>query len=221
MQEFVRSILGKIGVALLLLQLVSGIAIAGDLTITVRDTDGNTVTDAVVTLAAKNAGEAEIKSDNPPYRINQKDTAYDPLVSIVPRGAPIEFTNSDSWGHHVFSFSKARRFDITVPAKTTSKAIVFDKPGVVVIGCNIHDRMLAYIFVNGAGIPVKSDKTGIARFLDVAGGDYVASVWHPLLKSKRKTPTLNVNLNKDGVNQKEITIRLKRKSKKKRKRSRY
>lgn len=198
-----------------------GSAIAADLHITVNDDEGKAVPDAVVTLAAA-AGTANLaQSLGQSFQVNQKDTAYDPFVTAVPKGASVAFINSDSWGHHVYSFSAAKRFDITVPANTTSDPIVFDKPGVVVVGCNIHDRMLAYIFVNNDGIPVKSDKTGTARFLDIEQGAYVATVWHPSLRSKRKTPKFEISLGKDGVNQEVVTIDLKRKSKKKRKPRRY
>ncbi|MDD9917922.1 MAG: hypothetical protein OXT01_25005, partial [Rhodospirillaceae bacterium] len=160
-----------------------GQSIAADLLVNVRDSDGAPVENAVVTITLSGNQPAQKIDRDTLHQVNQKDTAYHPFVSIVPQGAPVAFINSDSWGHHVYSFSKPKRFDITVPSNTTSDPIVFDKPGVVTIGCNIHDRMLAYIYVNGDGIPVKSDKTGAARFLDLEPGAYVATVWHPALKS--------------------------------------
>jgi plastocyanin len=194
---------------------------AGDLIVTVRDANGAFVTGAVVTVKLDNGAPTKPARTESAHRINQEDTAYDPFISIVPVGAPIEFANSDSWGHHVYSFSKAKRFDITVPAKTTSKPVLFDKPGVVVIGCNIHDRMLAYIFVSGEGQPAKSDKVGIARFIELPEGAYTISVWHPLLRSKRKLPTASVTIQREGPTNTDLTIKLKRPAKKKRKPYKY
>lgn len=195
--------------------LTTGWAQAGDLVVTLRDSDGKPVVGAVVTAVLKSAPQASAAVPATPYTIDQKDTAYHPTVSIVPVDGKVEFVNSDSWGHHVYSFSSAKKFDITVPSRTTSKPVGFEKAGIVVIGCNIHDRMLAYIYVNGEGQPAKSDKQGIARFLDLPAGDYRLSAWHPGLRSKRKRPAADVAIGDSGEQQAELTLALKRQSKKK------
>lgn len=200
---------------------VATAAHAGDLTVAVRDGDGAPVADAVVTVTAKNGTLPPQKSAAGPYTVNQKDTAYDPFVSVVPVGASVVFLNSDSWGHHVYSFSKAKQFDITVPAEQVSDPILFDKPGVVVIGCNIHDRMLAYIFVNGAGLPAKSDKKGIAHFSGLAAGEYVATAWHPSLRSKRERPSATVSLAATGETRADLPVTLKQRRASKSKPYRY
>ena len=198
------------------------VALAGDLIITVRDSSGQPVTDAVVTVKRKNAPLPAIKpGSSQPHKIDQKDTAYHPAVSVIPVGAQVQFVNSDSWGHHVYSFSKAKKFDLTVAANRTSAPILFDTPGVAVIGCNIHDRMLAYIYVNGDGQPAKTDKSGSARFLGLPAGDYTVSAWHPMLRSKRKRPTIEVTVRTDGETGADIAVDLKRQGKKKRKKYRY
>jgi len=196
-------------------------AIAGDLTVTVLDGDGAPVADAVVTVTAKNGTMEKPVPAAEPYTVNQKDTAYDPFVSIVPAGASVSFINSDSWGHHVYSFSKAKRFDITVPAEQVSTPIAFATPGVVVIGCNIHDRMLAYIFVNGDGLPSKSDKSGSARFSGLPAGEYSATAWHPSLRSKRKLPAIEITLAESGETQANLEIALKQQRKTKSKPYKY
>ncbi len=220
-QIFYKDVLLKVTLTVLVVACLVSRATAGDLIISVRDSDGALITNAVVTVTAV-AGKHDVRSGaKRVHTVNQKDTAYNPFVSVVAKDTPVEFVNSDSWGHHVYSFSKSKRFDITVPANTSSTPIVFDKPGIVIVGCNIHDRMLAYIYVNGGGVPVKSDKKGRARFLDLEAGSYVVSVWHPMMKSKRNPPVLSVNVDKEGVNQREFTVKLKRKSKKKRKPYKY
>ena len=195
--------------------LATGWACAGDLIVTLRDGDGRPVVGAVVTAAPESSRQAGPTAPATPYRIDQKDTAYHPAVSIVPAGGSVEFVNSDSWGHHVYSFSSAKKFDITVPSRTTSRTVAFDKAGIVVIGCNIHDRMLAHIYVNGEGQPAKTDKQGIARFLGLPAGDYRLSAWHPGLRSKRKRPKANVTIDNSVEKQAELTMALKRQGKKK------
>ncbi len=197
-------------------------AIAGDLSVIVRNDAGAPVGDAVVTARLKDGTGTRAAGNGKVHRINQRDTAYHPTVSVIPAGTSVEFNNSDGWGHHVYSFSSAKKFDITVPSNKTSESIVFEKPGVVVIGCNIHDRMLAYIYVNGEGQPAKTDKRGIARFAGLPAGGYEISAWHPALRSRRKRPTSEIAIAQDGTVEAALTIRLKASSKKKkRKKSRY
>ena len=195
---------------------------AGDLTVAVRSDEGTPVSDAVVTAKPKDGTETRAAAIGTVFQINQKDTAYHPTVSVIPAGASVEFNNSDGWGHHIYSFSSAKKFDITVPSNKTSEPIVFDTPGVVVIGCNIHDRMLAYIYVNGEGQPAKTDKQGVARFIGLPAGEYQLSVWHAGLRSKRKRPTAEVTLGESGEKQADMTVQFKRQGKKKkRKKLRY
>lgn len=191
---------------------------ATELSLTVRDANGAPVADAVVTVQSSNgpAKTAPIPANT--YRINQHDTAFDPFVTVIPSGAAVAFVNSDPWGHHVYSFSSIKRFKTTVESEAETKPVLFDKPGIVVIGCNIHDRMLAYIHVSGEGVSAKSNKAGVVRFPGLANGDYRLSVWHPFLRSKRKRPTLDVSVNNTDAVEREIVLALKRPKKKKKKR---
>jgi hypothetical protein len=61
--------------------------------------------------------------------------------------------------------------------------VAFDRPGVVAIGCNIHDSMSAFIFVTDSVWTARSGSNGIVRFGDTPGGQFVASVWHPYLRA--------------------------------------
>lgn len=208
--------------ALGLLTVGAGAAAAGDLAVAVRDSDGQPVADAVVTVFSTDGGATMLApSPDHPYQIDQKDTAYHPKVSVIPRGGRMMFTNSDRWGHHVYSFSKAKRFDITVPAHKTSAPVSFEEAGVVVVGCNIHDRMLAYIYVSGEGLPVKSDKSGIARFLDLPSGNYRVTAWHAMLRSKRERPGTEVAIGGAETTETTMTLDLKQPGKSKRRKSRY
>ncbi|MBL4721878.1 MAG: methylamine utilization protein, partial [Alphaproteobacteria bacterium] len=86
--------------------------------VTVRDSNGAPVVDAVVRVTRKDGAEIKTMPLSEISRINQLDTEYQPYVSVITVGSKVEFTNSDAWAHHVYSFSKIKRFDVTVPANT-------------------------------------------------------------------------------------------------------
>lgn len=193
-------------------------ASGAQLSITLRDANGAPLADAVVT-AQLQGGLAEMPPiPDKPYIINQHNTAYIPFVSVIPAGAAVAFVNSDPWGHHVYSFSKTKRFEVTITGETKSKPVVFDKPGIVVIGCNIHDRMLAYIYVSAVGVSGKSDNKGVVHFPDLAVGEYNLTAWHPFLPSKHKPSLIKVSVNNEHETDREIVLTLKRPKKKKMKR---
>jgi plastocyanin len=80
-------------------------ALAGDLIITIRDADGAPVADAVVKVIPKSGQAAKTTPLDAVTRVNQVETEYEPFVSVITVGSKIEFTNSDDWAHHVYSFS--------------------------------------------------------------------------------------------------------------------
>lgn len=193
-------------------------AYGAELAVTIKNPDGAPLANAVVTARATSGASPKMPIPANPVHINQHNTTYVPFVTVIPSGGSIDFANSDPWGHHVYSFSKTKRFEVTISGETKSKPVLFDKAGVVVIGCNIHDRMLAYIFVNGEGVSAKSDKTGMVRFPDLKAGEYTLTAWHPLLSSRRDKPTIKVSANDANVTEAEIVLKLKRPKKKKKKR---
>ncbi|HET6942615.1 MAG TPA: methylamine utilization protein, partial [Sphingomicrobium sp.] len=81
------------------------------------------------------------------FSVSQRDMQFHPFVLVVPVGAKVSFPNLDPTRHHVYSFSPAKKFELKLFAKDQSRSVVFDKPGVVALGCNIHDAMTAFIYV--------------------------------------------------------------------------
>ncbi|MEM8785253.1 MAG: hypothetical protein AAGF19_05315 [Pseudomonadota bacterium] len=153
---------------------------------------GESVRDAVITFtpAAGGAGdeaatgeEGERASDAP-YAINQKNIAFDPFVSLVPVGSTVTFKNEDSVLHHVFSFSKAKRFNLKLFGASESQDVVFDQGGIVSVGCNIHDGMIAYVFVATAPYAAQTGEAATTVLADLPLGDGVLTIWHPLLRAK-------------------------------------
>jgi hypothetical protein len=96
-------------------------------------------------------------------------------------GSAVSFPNKDTVRHHVYSFSPAKVFDLKLYAGTPTTQVVFGAPGVVVLGCNIHDKMAAWLLVVDTPYYAKTDTSGSATLTAVPGGNYTLRVWHPNL----------------------------------------
>lgn len=157
---------------------------AAGLDIAAAEPDGSPLADTVVTLWPAEEGEASGRgraSDGEPV-ITQRDQRFVPHVRVVPAGTTVRFPNEDDIKHHVYSFSKAKQFQLRLYGGDEVKTVTFDRPGVVVLGCNIHDHMLAYVFVTQAPYFAKTDETGRARIDGIPEGRYRAETWHPRLE---------------------------------------
>jgi plastocyanin len=152
----------------------SGMARAATLQIQMHDQRGQPLVDAVVTLqgpAGQPAGA--LKAD-----MDQRSQQFAPHVLAVHTGTPIKFPNSDNIRHQVYSFSPAKRFELRLYEGTPSDPVLFDKPGVVVLGCNIHDWMLGYVYVTEDPRFGVTDTQGQLA-LNVPAGVYHVTLWHP------------------------------------------
>lgn len=146
---------------------------SASLTVQIRDTGGTGLTDAVV--------YAIPQGKLPPLRttravMDQRSRMFVPHVLPVQTGTAVVFPNSDNVRHQVYSFSPARKFQLPLYAGTPPKPIVFDKPGVIALGCNIHDRMNAWIIV--VDTPwFAATVDGRAALTDLPEGAYDVRVW--------------------------------------------
>lgn len=111
--------------------------------------------------------------------VEQINKEFVPIVSITQTGALVNFPNHDSIRHHVYSFSPAKTFEIKLYSGVPSKPVVFDKPGEVVLGCNIHDSMIAYVLVVDTPYFAKTDSSGRAVIDDLPAGEYDVQMWYP------------------------------------------
>ena len=154
---------------------------AAPLNVRVVDASGRPVRDAVVTLYP--AGSARSAHASGRYVVAQQNLQFRPFLTVVPVGADVSFPNLDPTKHHVYSFSTAKRFELKLFAKDQSRTVHFDRPGVVALGCNIHDQMSAFIFVTDTGWTARTNAQGIASFADAPNAPARVAVWHPYLKA--------------------------------------
>lgn len=148
---------------------------AADISFVVRDQLGNPLSDAVIEqVAIKNNEYTPL----PVAVMDQVNKQFSPTVLIVQQGQLVDFPNSDDIRHHVYSFSPAKVFDIKLYAGQPEKPEKFDTSGVVVLGCNIHDSMVGYIYVAKNHRATKTNHQGMATLNDVI---YPLSltIWHP------------------------------------------
>lgn len=159
-------------VSLCALLLPVNAAHAGEVRFKVSDAAGNPVENAVIFSAAK---DGPVTSG--PFEMRQEDLAFDPYVLVVPVGAEVTFPNLDRVRHHVYSFSKGNRFELKLYGQQEARSVTFDTPGIVAIGCNIHDEMVAYIRVVDSSVYGKTGADGEVT-LDITAAGKV-SIWHP------------------------------------------
>ena len=165
------------------LALLAGAALAaaqnGALEAVVVTPDGQPVADAVVVAVPVDA--AALAGARPHNEIvDQADKEFVPHVKPVFVGSTVTFPNKDNVRHHVYSFSPAKRFELPLYSGVPAQPVVFDKPGVVVLGCNIHDWMVGYIYVSESPWFAKTNADGRATLV-LPPRAYVVRVWHPQL----------------------------------------
>jgi plastocyanin len=152
---------------------------AGNVQLTVTDPAGKPVADAVVYLDSTQARGA-VKPQNG-VEVEQVSKQFAPRVTVLPVGSLLAFPNRDVVRHHVYSFSPAKTFDLKLYAGTPTNPVLFDKPGVVVLGCNIHDQMLAWVVVVETPYFGKTNAAGQVTLPLAPAGNYELKVWHPAL----------------------------------------
>lgn len=110
--------------------------------------------------------------------IAQKGRKFIPLVTVIQAGTDISFPNNDTVRHHVYSLSPAKVFELKLYSGTPGNPVTFDKAGTVVLGCNIHDTMVAYIQVVNTPWFAKTDASGKARIEGLPTGKFQLKAWH-------------------------------------------
>ena len=150
------------------------------------DQKGRPIADALIVATSASAPIRE--GDRKLAVLDQIDKSFVPHVLPVVVGSSVSFPNKDDIRHHVYSFSGAKTFELPLYKGTPAEPVVFQKPGVVVLGCNIHDFMRGYIGAVESPYFALSGEDGIARLTDLPPGEYSLTVWHPREKGSGSAP---------------------------------
>lgn len=148
-------------------------AFAGDLSGIARVAGGPTE-HAVVWLEASGSSVAPQT-----VVLDQRNLAFAPFVLAVRIGTTVEFPNNDRVFHNVFSFRDGKRFDLGMYPTGSVKRIVFDKPGLARLFCNIHPNMAAYIMAVDSPYFAVSNEKGAYTIAGVPPGTYTYHAWRP------------------------------------------
>ncbi len=184
--------------------LAANIAAAAELHLAIKSNKGEAVADAVVSLVPLDAPVPPPASSTP-NEIAQQNQEYASYVTVVQAGSTVMFPNRDTVQHHVYSLSKAKKFELPLYNPGAAESFVFDVSGLVTLGCNIHDWMLAYLIVVPTPYFAKSDALGAAT-VSAPAGRYQLQLWHPRLA----TPLTEEVTLADGVAaRREFTLVLK------------
>ncbi|HEX4986531.1 MAG TPA: methylamine utilization protein [Burkholderiales bacterium] len=168
---------------------------AGTLHARVADAGGRPLADAVVTAVPAGA-----RPDAPKLHAaveDQIDREFVPYVQPIHTGTSVSFPNKDDIRHHVYSFSPAKTFELPLYAGTPASPVLFDKPGVVRLGCNIHDWMVGYLYVTDAPFFGKTSAQGSLSLEGLPPGTYTLKAWHPRMEGSEASTARQVEV-RDG-----------------------
>jgi plastocyanin len=181
----------------------AGSSQAATLVINVQTPDGHVLPGAVVTVRPLDG--APRKPAPVHAAMDQVNRAFAPDLLVIPVGSTVEFPNSDSVSHQIYSFSPARRFQLPLYRGKPYPPVHFDQGGVITLGCNIHDEMLAYLLVTDAAYFGRTDRAG-GWSADVPRGRYRVGIWHPRLRESEAD--LERELTVGDTDRADLTLRL-------------
>jgi plastocyanin len=167
-------------VVLAALLMAVGPALAANLSLVVLKKDGRPLAGVVITAEPETGKPTPVAPQK--TVMDQVDLSFTPDVMVIPVGTAVSFPNSDQVSHQVYSFSPAKRFQLPLYRGKAHAPVVFDQAGIVTLGCNIHDNMVAYIVVTAAPYFGRTDAHGAWAIPNAPEGAYRIRLWHPLLK---------------------------------------
>lgn len=178
---------------------------AADISVMVFDRDGHGIGEVVVTATPAGSGVVP-SSDTKAAVMDQRNLAFTPRVLVVAAGTSVEFPNNDTVSHQVYSFSAAKRFQLPLYKGQVHPPVTFDRPGLVVLGCNIHDAMVGYIYVTDAPYFGKTDPGGGFNVKNAPDGEYHIGIWSPFIADS--TAALSRTIRVNGNNSATIRVQL-------------
>jgi plastocyanin len=178
---------------------------AGDLSVTVVDRDGHGV-DQVAVTATPSAGTTTTAPA--PAVMDQRNRLFVPRLLVVAVGSTVQFPNNDTVSHQVYSFSPAKHFQLPLYKGEIHPPVVFDQPGLVVLGCNIHDSMVGYIYVTPAPYFGSTDAHGALLLKELPKGDYRVVIWSPYIADAPATLTRSIRVEGAGSQAERFQLKL-------------
>lgn len=164
---------------------------AAEFAVLVVDQQGMPVANVVV----ESPGVAVTEASSEIAIIDQLNKRFVPMVVAIQKGQSVNFPNNDNIRHHVYSFSAIKQFSTELYADTPGAPVTFDQSGIAVLGCNIHDSMVGYIYVSEWQNFSVSDASGLVRFNQSTIPEQII-IWHPWSNDKdnrREVSTASVN----------------------------
>ena len=159
---------------------LGGAAWAASVQVDVQDAAGQPLGGAVVFLESAEA--RRLVKPLAEQEMSQENKQFVPEVRVLTVGTELRFPNRDTVRHHVYSFSPAKKFELKLYTGTPATPVRFDQPGVVVLGCNIHDQMVGWILVLETPYFAQTPATAGKAFMgEVPPGRYRLRTWHPRL----------------------------------------
>ena len=171
--------------ALALLTLAAFNASAAAISGRVVGPDGQGIAHAVVFVESPVTKETGAASS---AEMNQVNKTFVPPVLPIAVGTLVNFPNQDQIQHHVYSFSRTKTFELPLYRGESARPVLFDKPGVVKLGCNIHDWMSAFILVLPTRHFAMTGDDGRYSLSGLPPGEYTITAWHA--QSKQQTDEL-------------------------------
>jgi len=198
--------------AFLLLIYFPGLALAGKIKGTVKVKGLRSPANVLVYLTKAPSGSMDLSKTN--FVMDQLNLEFRPHVLPVLVGSTVQFPNNDQVDHNIFSMSRTKKFNLGSYKPGDSKAVLFDKPGIVELRCDVHAEMAAYILVMKNPYFAVTDKkgnfqipdanylqqAGLKEQADLATGKYFIKTWHEKLKTQKEAITIT----EDG----DVTIQL-------------
>jgi plastocyanin len=178
---------------------------AAELSVVVVDRDGHGV-DQVAVTATPSGGTATAAPT--PAVMDQRNRLFAPRLLVVAVGSSVQFPNNDTVSHQVYSFSPAKRFQLPLYKGEIHPPVVFDRPGLVVLGCNIHDSMVGYIYVTPAPYFGSTDASGTLLLKELPQGDYQIVIWSPYIADAPATLARLVRVEGNGSRAERFQLRL-------------
>jgi plastocyanin len=178
-------------VLLLGLALCAPAGSAAELTVSVKDVQGRPAHNVVVVATPKASVSAPARPATT-VEMDQIDRQFSPYVLAIHTGTPVLFVNNDSVAHQVYSFSPPKRFELALYHGKPREPVLFDQPGIVTVGCNIHDNMVGYLYVTDAPWFGTTGDDGLWTAHDLPAGQYELQIWTPLLPAHEWLQTQSI-----------------------------